>query len=152
MAISATPTVTPLPQLSPVEARQFSYASTTQAAAATSPAPAKLPTYASPVYRFDSVANIPITIIRDPLTGAVTNQIPPEDIVEKYRRGQLRSSSLGETATAESSSRQTAATTSQASSASKASAIDAVAATSKTTASASSVASASAATSVSIKV
>lgn len=141
MDITAPSSIKPMPQLTPVEAKQVYAASTTPT---TTSSLAKLPLYASPVYRFDSVANIPITLIRDPMTGAVTNQIPPEAVVEKYRLGQLRSSNLGDTAT-DSSSRQTAALAAAAT-AQKTTGLDAV------TASAKGTASASTASSVSIRV
>ncbi len=40
----------------------------------------------SPVYRFDPVAKLSILSFRDANTGAVTQQIPNERIVEQYRR------------------------------------------------------------------
>ena len=86
MAITATSSVSPLPQLTALQAKQINDDSTQPAAA---PKPVSLPGYASPIYKFDPLAKISIEVIRDTTTGSVINQIPPEQVVQKYRLGQL---------------------------------------------------------------
>ena len=54
-------------------------------AEATKPADTAAP-YFSPVYHFDPVAKLSILSFRDANSGAVTQQIPNERVVEQYRR------------------------------------------------------------------
>ena len=51
----------------------------------TKPADTAAP-YFSPVYHFDPVAKLSILSFRDPDSGAITQQIPNERVVEQYRR------------------------------------------------------------------
>ena len=78
-----------LPQLTNVQAYQI--ANTPPVEPTKTPS---LPIYASPVYKFDSLAKINIELIRDPSTGSVLNQIPPQQIVEKYRLGMMNAAAL----------------------------------------------------------
>ena len=90
MTISAVSSIAPLPVVSPVDAKAMSSsASSAATASAGSGKASRLPIYATPVYKFDPVANIPVELIRDPSTGTVLNQIPSEQVVQKYRLHQL---------------------------------------------------------------
>ena len=44
---------------------------------------------------FDSLAKINIELIRDTSTGNVINQIPPQQVIEKYRLGLMTANTAG---------------------------------------------------------
>ena len=83
MSVASVANIVSLPQLSPAATRQLT----------SPPVPvmhfATPAVYATPVYKFDNQADIPVELIRDPSTGAVLNQFPSAQIVEKYRRHEL---------------------------------------------------------------
>ena len=85
MAISSVSSVPALPQLTALQARQITQSTTT----ATATPPANVAAYASPVYKFDPLAKLSIELIRNTTNGNVINQIPAQQVVERYRTGQL---------------------------------------------------------------
>ncbi len=96
MTIGTVNSIAPLPTLSPVQARQNASLTSTK----TQASPPTTLTYASPVFQFNSLANIPIEVFRDPTTGATTRQIPSEQVVKQYELGLLKRPSVGNTPTA----------------------------------------------------
>ncbi|MEI6558017.1 MAG: hypothetical protein WCO00_06390 [Rhodospirillaceae bacterium] len=91
MAITATSSVSPLPQLTALQAKQVS----DYTPPATTAKSVSLPTYASPIYKFDPLAKLSIEVIRDTSTGSVISQIPPEQVVQRYRLGQITAATNG---------------------------------------------------------
>ena len=85
MAISAASSVPALPQLTAVQARQITQPTPT----VTATPPTNVAAYASPVYKFDPLAKLSIELIRNTTNGSVINQIPPQQVVDRYRTGQL---------------------------------------------------------------
>lgn len=55
---------------------------------------ARLPPYLSPVVKYDQLGRVPIVAYRDSATGEVKEQIPPERVVEEYRRNAIRSAAV----------------------------------------------------------
>ncbi len=84
MAITATSSVAPLPQLSALQAKQI----TDYTPVETTKKSISVAAYASPVYKFDPLAKLSIELIRDTSTGSVINQIPSQQVVQRYRLGQ----------------------------------------------------------------
>jgi hypothetical protein len=85
MSISAIPSSAALPPQA-VEAKPSSAAGGS-GAQASAPSPIA---FQSPVYKIDYPSNIPVEIFRDKQTGAVSNQIPSEQVVKKYELGQMQ--------------------------------------------------------------
>ena len=83
MAITALSSVQPLPQLTALQAKQITESTPVE----TTRKPNNVAAYASPVYKFDPLAKLNIELIRDTSTGSVLNQIPPEQVVQRYRLG-----------------------------------------------------------------
>ena len=78
MAITATSSVSPLPQLTALQAKQV----TDYTPVETTKKSINAAAYASPIFRFDPLAKLSIEIIRDTSTGGVINQIPSEHVVQ----------------------------------------------------------------------
>ena len=93
-AITSSPGgIAPLPQLTAAQTNLLTSATSTPTSSTSTGSDtslAKLPGYASPIYRIDPLADISIELIRDPSTGSVINQIPAEQVVEKYRLGLMQ--------------------------------------------------------------
>ncbi len=91
MAITATSSVTPLPQLTALQAKQI----TEPPQVETAKKPTQVGAYASPVYKFDPLAKLSIELIRDTSTGSVVNQIPSEQVIQRYRLGLMTAPNSG---------------------------------------------------------
>lgn len=85
MAITATSSIAQLPQLTALQAKQITDYTPVETIKKSINAAA----YASPVYKFDPLAKLSIELIRDTSTGSVINQIPSQQVVQKYRLGQM---------------------------------------------------------------
>ena len=79
-----------LPKITPLQAKQMA-----DYVQPSTDKPTHPPIYASPVYKFDSLAKINIELIRDTSTGNVINQIPPQQVIEKYRLGLMTANTAG---------------------------------------------------------
>jgi hypothetical protein len=97
MAVTATSSAAPLPQYTAFQAKQINQASETPSAAtaATAATAVSLPTYATPIFKFDPLADISVEYLRDPSTGSVVSQIPPAQVVQKYRLGEMTATNNG---------------------------------------------------------
>ena len=85
MAITAPSSVAQLPQLTALQAKQITDYTPVETIKKSINAAA----YASPVFKFDPLAKLSIELIRDTSTGSVINQIPSQQVVQKYRLGQM---------------------------------------------------------------
>ncbi|MEI8393227.1 MAG: hypothetical protein WCF85_00725 [Rhodospirillaceae bacterium] len=94
MAITATTGTTPLSFQAPVQASRQVAAENAVNQAQAAASKVMIP-YATPVFKYDSFASIPIELIRDPSTGEVKDQIPSEEVVKKYQQGLLKKTMLG---------------------------------------------------------
>ena len=83
MSVASVASISPISQFPPSASRQLT---SLPVPIVHSPTPA---VYATPIYKFDSQADIPVEFIRDPSTGTVLNQFPSAQVVEKYRRHEL---------------------------------------------------------------
>ena len=84
MAINALSSVAPLPKLTALQAKQI----TDYTPVETTKKSINAAAYASPIYKFDPLAKLSIEIIRDTSNGSVINQIPSEQVIQRYRLGQ----------------------------------------------------------------
>ena len=84
MDINALSSVAPLPKLTALQAKQI----TDYTPVETTKKSINAAACASPIYKFDPLAKLSIEIIRDTSTGSVINQIPSEQVIQRYRLGQ----------------------------------------------------------------
>ena len=112
MAITATSSIAQLPQLTALQAKQITDYTPVETIKKSINAAA----YASPVYKFDPLAKLSIELIRDTSTGSVINQIPSQQVVQRYRLGQQAAANVLPT-TSHSSAPSAASTAAAASSA-----------------------------------